>query len=97
MPRKPDPSLKNKSGIYQSQIAQSRKYEEKNDKIILRIPLGAKAILAEYVKEKASADPTNPKYSVYNGKAYRPSVGALIRSLLEEETGIDLSRLNNSE
>ena len=97
MPKKPDPTLKTESGIYRSKIRQSEKFEEKVDKIIVRVPEGARAAITEYVQEKAEADPENLRYSSYNGKAYRPSVNALIRTLIEEEMGVSLDELKASE
>ena len=97
MPKKPDPTLKTESGIYRSKIRQSEKFEEKVDKIIVRVPEGARAAITEYVQEKAEADPENLRYSSYNGKAYRPSVNALIRTLIEEEMGVGLDELKASE
>lgn len=97
MPKKADPSLKNEKGIYHSQIEQTKAYEKTVEKIIVRVPEGSRAVITEYVEKKAEADPKNLKYSNYNGKAYRPSVNALIRSLLEEEMGIKLDDLKASE
>ena len=97
MPKKADPSLKTESGIYHSQIRQSEKFEEKIEKIIVRVPEGSRAAITKYVEEKAEADPENLKYSSYNGKAYRPSVNALIRSLIEDEMGVNLDELKVSE
>ncbi|GEM_PF-4711822 len=93
MPKKV--GLKTKSGIYQSQIEASKNFEKTVDKIIVRIPTGSRAVITEYVERKAKEEPENLRYSNYNGKAYRPSVNALIRALLEEEIGINLSRLKD--
>lgn len=100
MPKKPDDSLKTQQGTYTverqaeggtylSQKEASKKWEQKNpmEKIIVRVPEGSRDIITEYVEQKALEDPTNLKYSSYNGKAYRPSVNALIKALLEEELG----------
>ena len=97
MPKKKDPSLKNESGIYYSQVKQSKSFEEKVEKIIVRVPEGSRAAITQYVEEKAEADPENLKYSNYNGKAYRPSVNAMIRSLIEEEIGVSLDELKASK
>ncbi len=97
MPKKADPTLKTESGIYHSQIRQIEKYEEKVEKIIVRVPEGSRAAITKYVEEKAEAEPKNLKYNSYNGKAYRPSVNALIRSLIEEEIGVNLDELKVSE
>ena len=97
MPKKADPTLKTESGIYHSQIRQSEKFEEKVEKIIVRVPEGSRAAITKYVEEKAEAEPENLKYSSYNGKAYRPSVNALIRSLIEDEMGVNLDELKASE
>lgn len=97
MPKKADPTLKTESGIYHSQIRQSEKFEEKVEKIIVRVPEGSRAAITKFVEEKAAADPENLRYSSYNGKAYRPSVNAFIRALLEEEMGMSLDELKVSE
>ena len=97
MPKIADPALKTKSGIYLSQKKQSAKFEEKVEKIIVRVPEGSRAAITKYVEEKAEAEPENLKYSNYNGKAYRPSVNALIRSLIEDEMGVNLDELKVSE
>ncbi len=97
MPKKADLSLKTESGIYHSQKRQSEKFEEKFEKIIVRVPEGSRAAITKYVEEKAEAEPENLKYNSFNGKAYRPSVNALIRNLLEQEIGIGLNELKVSE
>jgi hypothetical protein len=97
MPKKADPTLKTESGIYRSQIRQNEKFEERFEKIIVRVPEGSRAAITKYVEEKAEAEPENLKYSSYNGKAYRPSVNALIRSLIEDEMGVNLDELKASE
>ena len=97
MPKKPDPSLKTESGIYHSQKRQSEKFEEKVEKIIIRVPEGSRAAITAYVEERANAEPENLKYNSFNGKAYRPSVNAMIRKLIEEEMGISLDDLKVSE
>ena len=97
MPKRADPTLKTESGIYRSKIRQSEKFEEKVEKIIVRVPEGSRTAIARYVEEKAEADPENLRYSSYNGKTYRPSVNALIRTLIEEEMGVSLDELKVSE
>lgn len=97
MPKTKDPTLKDASGIYYSQKRQSEKFEKTVEKIIVRVPEGSRAAITKYVEEKAEADPENLKYSSYNGKAYRPSVNALIRSLIEDEMGVNLDELKVSE
>ena len=97
MPKKADPSLKTESGIYHSQIRQSEIYEKKVERLVVRVPKGSGAAIAKYVEEKAEAEPENLKYSSYNGKAYRPSVNALIRSLIEDEMGVNLDELKVSD
>lgn len=97
MPKKADPSLKTESGIYLSKKKQSEKFEEKIEQIIIRVPEGTRALIAKYVEDKAKADPTNLKYSNFNGKAYRPSVNALIRFLIEQEMGVNLDELKGSD
>lgn len=103
MARKPDESLKSQAreytvtrqapgGRYESQKAATEKYEEKKpmEKIIVRVPAGSRDKINEYVKKKAEENSEDLKYNSYNGKAYRPSVNALIKALLEEEMGITL-------
>ena len=97
MPKKADPTLKTESGIYYSQIRQNKKFEEKVEKIIVRVPEGSRYAIMRYVEERAEAEPENLRYNSYNGKAYRPSVNALIRALLEEEIGMSLDELKVSE
>lgn len=82
-----------KGGTLKTQKEASERWEEKNpkDRILIRIPAGAKDIISEYVKKKAEENPTSLKYNAYNGKAYRPSMNALIIALLEEEMGQSLS------
>lgn len=82
----PDPEKKI-GNVYKSQIRASKKWEAKNpqEKIILRLPEGAKDLLTAYVQKKSLEEPNNPKYSTDKG---RPSVNALIRTLLEEEIGM---------
>ena len=94
MPRKGeiDPNKhvnKDVGRTYQSRIDRSREYDKKDvDKIIVRVPKGARDKLNAYIEEKASADPDNAKYSDVVRK--RPSLNALIKYLLTEETGIKL-------
>ena len=97
MPKKADPTLKTESGIYHSQIRWSEKFEEKVEKMMLRVPEGSRAAITKYVEEKAEAEPENLRYSSYNGKAYRPSVNAMIRKLIEEEMGVNLDELKSTE
>lgn len=98
MPKQADESLKTQKGTYTvereaeggtylSQKKASQKWEKNKpqEKIIVRVPEGSRDKINEYVTAKAAEDPTNLKYSSYNGKAYRPSVNALIKALLEEE------------
>lgn len=97
MPKRPDPRLKTESGIYLSQKRQNEKFDETVEKIIVRVPGGTRDAINKYVEAKATADPTNLKYNSYNGKAYRPSVNALIRNLIEAEMGINLDSLYDKE
>lgn len=97
MPKKADPTLKTESGIYHSQKRQSTEFEKKVEQITVRVPEGSRAAITKYVEDKAAADPENLRYSNYNGKAYRPSVNALIRALIEEEMGVNLDELKESE
>ena len=89
MPKKADPSKKTSGKVYYSQIAASRKWELENpkDKIIVRVPTGAREKITAYVEKQAAAHPGNPKYSTEKG---RPSVNALIKHLLEAEIGESL-------
>lgn len=97
MPRKPDPSLKTKSGTYYSTIEQYKKYNEKIEKILVRVPEGSRDAITKYVEEKAEDEPTNLKYNSFNGKAYRPSVNAFICYLIEQEMGVRLDDLKTLE
>ena len=97
MPKKADPTLKNKRGMYKSQEEQSKRFEAKVERLVVRVPKGFGAEITKYVEDKASAEPENLKYSNYNGKAYRPSVNALIRNLIENEMGVDLNSWKESE
>ncbi len=92
MPRKEgkDPAKLTSTGkTYLSQQEFNRKWEKENpvDKIIVRIPSGKRELINKYVEDKAASEPGNRKYSTDKG---RPSVNALIISLLEEEMGINL-------
>ena len=108
MPKKADPSLRteggtyqiekiSKGGIYKSQKKASEKYEKTVEQIILRVPEGTRSALTKYVEKKAEAEPENLRYNSFNGKAYRPSLNALIRALIEEEIGVNLDELKLSE
>lgn len=97
MPRQADPNLKTGSGIYLSQKRQSEKFEEKVEKIIVRVPAGSRDAITKYVEERAAIEPTNLKYNSFNGKAFRPSVNAFICALIENETGIKLDELQKTE
>jgi len=97
MPKKADPNLKTESGIYHSQIRQSELYEKKVERLVVRVPKGSGAAITKYVEKKAEAEPKNLKYNSYNGKAYRPSVNAMIRKLIEEEMGVNLDDLKAEE
>lgn len=93
MPKKADESLKTKGGTYHSQMAAVNKYEEKNkdiEQVKVRLPKGSQDKLNEYVAKKAEEFPEDPRYSSFTGKYWRPSVNALIRSLIEEELGESL-------
>lgn len=67
------------------------------EKIIVRVLEGSRAAITKHVEERAEADPENLKYYSFNGKAYIPSVNAWIGSLIEEEMGVDLDDLKESE
>lgn len=97
MPKRADPTKKTEGGIYLSQVEQSKEYDKKVERVVVRVPKGANAAIAKYVEDKAAEDPENLKYSSYNGKAYRPSVNAMIRALIEEEMGINLDDLKDTE
>lgn len=83
MPRKPDASLKNKSGYYQSVYDNSKEFNKNNyDVLTIRIPKGCKDALKDYQERMRQADPENPRYT---------SVNAFVKELLESETGIKLN------
>ena len=83
MPKKADASKKNEAGYYQSVYDTSKEFNKNNyDVLTVRIPKGCKDALKEYQEQKNQAEPENLKYS---------SVNALIKALLEEETGITLN------
>lgn len=77
-------------GTYKSQQAASKKWEEKNpqEKIILRVPAGMRDKINAYVEMKANENPNDRKYSTDKG---RPSVNAMINTLIAEEMGETLS------
>ncbi len=84
-----NPDAKDENGRYKSMSYAAQKesnaeYDKTMDKIIIRVPKGAKAKIEEYVRSKAIEEPDNPKYSTDKG---RPSVNALIKDLLEKEIG----------
>lgn len=83
MPKKPDASKKNEAGYYQSVYETSQAFNKANyDVLTVRVPKGSKDLLKEYQERMNQADPENQKYS---------SVNALIKALLEAETGITLN------
>lgn len=91
MPKEANPELK-EGAVYISQKAASEKWERENpqEKLIIRLPEGSKDKLKDYVQRKADEEPDNPKYNSFNGKAYRPSINAMIKALLEAELGEEL-------
>lgn len=83
MSKKPDASLKNEAGYYQSIYNTSKEFNKNNyDVLTIRIPKGTKDALKEYQERMNQAEPENSKYS---------SVNALVKALLEEESGINLN------
>lgn len=83
MPKKPDASKKNEAGYYQSVYDTSKEFNKNNyDVLTVRIPKGSKDALKEYQEQMNQTEPENSKYS---------SVNAMIKALLENETGITLS------
>lgn len=83
MPKKPDESLKNKAGYYQSRYDTSKEFNKNNyDVLTIRVPKGTKDALKEYQERMNQTEPENPKYS---------SINALVKALLESETGITLN------
>ena len=83
MPKKADASLKNEAGYYQSVYDTSKEFNKNNyDVLTVRIPKGTKDALKQYQEQMNEADPENTKYS---------SVNALVKALLESETGINLN------
>ena len=102
MPKKADPNLKTQAGAYsinrvsegktyKSRLESNKEWESKHpqDKILFRVPQGGKSIIDQYVRRKAAEEPDNPKYSSNN----RPSINAMIVSLLKQEIGEDLENL----
>ena len=90
MPKKSDPSLKIPgSDIYKSQYPANERWNAKNpsEQLKVRMPVGMREKLTEYVTRMAAENPGNPKYSTAKG---RPSVNALVNTLLAEEMGIEL-------
>lgn len=84
--------------VSDSQKRATEKWERENpkDKILFRVPEGKKQEIEDYVKAKAEEYRRDGKYSgspytSYNGKGYRPSISAYIISLIEQDSGIDLS------
>ena len=88
MPRTADPSKK-RGAVYESQIKASENWEKNNpqEKIILRVPSGSRKKINDYVERKAAEEPDNRKYSTDKG---RPSVNAMIKTLIENEIGESL-------
>ena len=83
MPKKADSSLKNEAGYYQSVYDTSKEFNKNNyDVLTVRIPKGSKNAIKEYQERMNQAEPNNPKYS---------SVNALVKTLLEAETGLTLN------
>lgn len=83
MPKKPDASLKNEAGYYKSVYDTSKDFNKNNyDVLTVRIPKGTKDALKEHQEKMCQAEPDNPKYS---------SLNALVKALLENETGINLN------
>lgn len=78
---------------YESHAKSAQKFEEKMEQVKIRLPVGSRELVQAYVTAKAKEDPTNPRYSAWNGKAWLPSVNALVRALLEQEMGVDFSEL----
>lgn len=83
-PNAKDENGRYKSMSYAAQKESNAEYDKGMDKIIIRVPKGSKAIIEEYVKDMAKKNPGDPKFSTEKG---RPSVNALIKSLLEKEIG----------
>lgn len=84
--------------VSDSQKRATEKWERENpkDKILFRIPEGKKKEIEDYIKAKAEECKENGKYTAsrytsYNGKSYRPSISAYLISLIEQDSGIDLS------
>lgn len=84
--------------VSDSQKRATEKWERENpkDKILFRIPEGKKKEIEDYIKAKAEGYKENGKYTAsmytsFNGKGYRPSISAYLISLIEQDSGIDLS------
>ena len=83
MPKTPNPELKNESGNYKSIAKNANEFNKNNyDVLTVRIPKGCKEALKDYQERMNEEEPDNPKYT---------SVNALLKALLEEETGITLN------
>lgn len=83
MPKIKDASKVNEAGYYKSVYNTSKEFNKNNyDVLTVRIPKGSKDALKEYQEQKNQAEPDNPKYS---------SVNAMIKALLENETGLSLN------
>lgn len=83
MPKNANPELKNESGNYKSIAKNANEFNKNNyDVLTVRIPKGCKDALKEYQERKNEEEPENPKYN---------SVNALVKALLEEETGLTLN------
>lgn len=94
MPKKSDPSLKIPgSDIYKSQYPANERWNAKNpsEQLKVRMPVGMREKVTEYVARMAAENPGNPKYSTSKG---RPSVNALVNALLAEEMGIELDNMS---
>ena len=96
MPKKPDPSLLSESGNYISRVATAKKFNnERYEPINVRVPKGAKLRIQEYVEKMAEQEPDNPKYKdLVRG---RVSLNAFITTLIEEEMGVNLKDLQDSD
>ena len=83
MPPRKDPSKRAEgSNVLLTQKEASKKWEKSNPQITIRLPVGAREKINEYIQKKALEEPDNPKYSTDKG---RPSFNAFIRTLIEEE------------
>ena len=83
MARTREPGEKNINGNYKSIADNADKFNKANyESILVRVKKGSKDLIIDYLERMSQEDPENPKYS---------SLNALVKALLEAETGIKLN------